>query len=486
MKSSSNRNEVFNVFVTKLARACLIIGLLFCAANARARPRDPWPPLPEFAPVLYHESFDEIYTYRMTNAAWVIPNYGTLVESWSAYALQREGTVTPFIVPGLDSAGHTNIAPEGALRLWVKPYWSSAPDGTGPGTDARVVELEVAGGKQAAAVWWLQVNPEGTVVSLLGQSDTGPVTLLKAEICWQAGQWHQLCLNYGQKETALYVDGTLAAEGTGTLKVPPKVAALVWGSTLDGTESIGGELEELYTFSRPVEVGFHYFPLKDQAALGPITPEEDQALADLRAKWKAEREARGEAEGGGPQMERLLGPTTDCITNVPVYITNIVSTFVTNQGWTVTFDIQGSYDGTTTALYDVFSITNLAGDGVTNVWTWLERGPTCSTYQYTNQAGAQTFYILGTPLDSDSDGLTDAYEKLVSKTNPHNPDTDGDGFTDGWEVAHGLNPLLDDSAQSGSRLNYIYDGVGWLGTVSGAQNGTVSLDAEGNVLQVSQ
>jgi len=131
---------------------------------------------------------------------------------------------------------------------------------------------------------------------------------------------------------------------------------------------------------------------------------------------------------------------------VPVYLTNIFSTFVTNQGWTVRFDIQGSYDGTTNALYDVFSTTNLSGNNITNSqWVWLERGPTCSTYEYTNQPDAQTFYILGTPRDSDHDGLTDAYELLVSKTNPNLGDTDGDGMPDGWEVANGLNPLVNDA-----------------------------------------
>jgi hypothetical protein len=47
--------------------------------------------------------------------------------------------------------------------------------------------------------------------------------------------------------------------------------------------------------------------------------------------------------------------------------------------------------------------------------------------------------------DSDGDGLTDWEEINIYGTDPNNPDTDGDRMNDGWEVAHGLNPLLNDA-----------------------------------------
>jgi len=43
--------------------------------------------------------------------------------------------------------------------------------------------------------------------------------------------------------------------------------------------------------------------------------------------------------------------------------------------------------------------------------------------------------------DSDNDGLSDYDELFVYKTDPYNPDTDGDGFLDGDEVTNGFNPL---------------------------------------------
>lgn len=57
-----------------------------------------------------------------------------------------------------------------------------------------------------------------------------------------------------------------------------------------------------------------------------------------------------------------------------------------------------------------------------------------------DDGGNAMFFRIGGDADSDSDGLTDAYERWVSLTDPGNPDTDGDGLPDGWEVENGLNP----------------------------------------------
>jgi len=52
---------------------------------------------------------------------------------------------------------------------------------------------------------------------------------------------------------------------------------------------------------------------------------------------------------------------------------------------------------------------------------------------------------LGTSInskDSDNDGLTDYDEIKVYKTDPLNPDTDGDTYNDGSEVENGYDPLV--------------------------------------------
>lgn len=50
-------------------------------------------------------------------------------------------------------------------------------------------------------------------------------------------------------------------------------------------------------------------------------------------------------------------------------------------------------------------------------------------------------------LDSDNDGIPDFDELNLYNTDPNNPDTDGDGFTDGVEIMRGFDPL-DDTAQA--------------------------------------
>ena len=50
------------------------------------------------------------------------------------------------------------------------------------------------------------------------------------------------------------------------------------------------------------------------------------------------------------------------------------------------------------------------------------------------------FFMFGLNIDSDGDGLSDAFERIVAKTNPSLADTDGDGMPDGWEYSKGLDP----------------------------------------------
>ena len=60
-----------------------------------------------------------------------------------------------------------------------------------------------------------------------------------------------------------------------------------------------------------------------------------------------------------------------------------------------------------------------------------------SNYNWASSA----FFQFGLDIDSDNDNLKDSYERLCTLTDPADPDSDGDGISDGQEIALGLDPL---------------------------------------------
>jgi hypothetical protein len=137
----------------------------------------------------------------------------------------------------------------------------------------------------------------------------------------------------------------------------------------------------------------------------------------------------------------------------------------------------------TNGVYDLFYTTNLAP----SAWQWLGRCAPGQTNLTVNGLGdPQGFFILGLTNDTDGDGLTDAFEKLVSHTDPNNAYSNLDGLLDSWEVLLGLNPTQNNLTNPSMRSNYSYDSADWLEGISGVRSGAISLDNEGNVLSVSQ
>jgi len=65
------------------------------------------------------------------------------------------------------------------------------------------------------------------------------------------------------------------------------------------------------------------------------------------------------------------------------------------------------------------------------------------------------FNISNPEQDFDADGLTNAQE-IELNTDPINPDTDGDGYVDGIEVAHGYNPNGPGKIASGPIADFAY------------------------------
>ena len=470
-----------------------MIGMLIGASSGVALPRQPMPPLPEMH--LRTWRFDDaLRQYPNGQAPALIPEMD-LVESWSGYALRREGnSAIPFVIPEVELTNRVNFTcGTGSIRVWFHSTWGSASvHARGPGGYARLVELVGLSGSTSTVWWSLYASPDGNTLHVSGQGPVGPTDFLQAEIQWAADTWHLVTLTYSSASCALFVDGELAGIGD-PLPVPQPLTAselaLVLGGDAAGSNLAQGQFDEFTTFNRacdPLEVAWYYSRTAGRVALGALSDAEiAQQTRSLNLKVGRSSARSAVFSESSPQMLLLSGSTSLCITNPNVWIANMSSSNIAGQGWTVAFDIQGGTNSNN-LLYDIFTSTNIAGTNVANAqWTWLERGPTCSTYEYTNQPQSGAFFVLGMPLDSDGDGLTDAFEYLVSKTRVNGADTDNDMLTDADEVALGLDPLVDQSAQTGARHNYTYDLLNKIRIVTGVVNMTFTLDKEGNITNVA-
>ncbi len=171
----------------------------------------------------------------------------------------------------------------------------------------------------------------------------------------------------------------------------------------------------------------------------------------------------------------------------PVYTTNdlwLQMVGTTNNGTDMTaYLVINTPWNVTNGVYDLFATTNLAP----SAWQWLGRcSPGQTNLTVVNLATPTEFFILGLTNDADGDGLTDAYENLVSHTSPTNAYSNLDGLPDSWEASLGLNPQNNNVTMPSERSNYGYTTADWLNGVSGVKSGTINLDNEGNVLTVSQ
>jgi hypothetical protein len=91
-------------------------------------------------------------------------------------------------------------------------------------------------------------------------------------------------------------------------------------------------------------------------------------------------------------------------------------------------------------VFDLFATTNLSPNGsglnLTN-WAWLARSePGQTNFVVVELSATETWFRLGRTNDADADGLTDAFENLVSHSDPQEADSDADGLPDGWEWKH--------------------------------------------------
>ena len=467
MKATTGKNTFSPAYITLCARALIVAGLLFAllpsaisavpmpgggGSGPTNTPLDSW----SFSDNTNWTSDKGYFPVSFTNL-----NYSHLGNGSSLAVDTNVPAWLQFNVAEND--GTTNLTVDsGTVTFWFASNWSSANDtngGFGPGEYGRL--LEVGGYTPDSSLgWWsLYVDDTGNNIYFATQTNdlsSTITTYLSTPIDWTTNYFHFVALTYSPTNTALYLDGVFVTNGPGVTVYPgPDVLTngFYIGSDTTGTNQAHGLFNTVQTYNYPlgsndVQTIFNWYYTYYQ-----ISPWNIAMFISSAPSTPSPLPATYDIITGAGYLQTVGSVTPNYSTNAnTVWITNATSTTVINGTNFVTFTIQGGLPG---YYYDVFAAGALQSPLANAVWYWMGRGNSANTYTLPI-VSQNVFLILGTPQDSDFDGLTDAYENLVSHTNPNNADTDGDGISDSDEILFGTNPL---TANASWKLDTDNDGL---------------------------
>ncbi len=170
----------------------------------------------------------------------------------------------------------------------------------------------------------------------------------------------------------------------------------------------------------------------------------------------------GEPDGGGSGSQPRLLPVVqpahvDSFIDVPRPVTNLCFWGVDRGTNAVALGIAWPESmAFTNGCLDVFGSHVL----LSNAWTRLAVVDVSAAHSNavvelpfalfpTNAMEETAFFVAADQSDSDGDWISDAMERLVLGTNPLFTDTDGDGLSDGEELAFGIDPISGDTDGDG-------------------------------------
>ena len=389
-----------------------------------------------------------------------------------------------------ETNGATNLTVDiGSVEFWFAPNWASTNQGgEGPGEWGRLLEVGGYSPDSSYGLWSIYLDDVGENIYFSTQTNdlsSNLTTYVSAPIGWTTNYWHYVVLTYSATNTALYLDGVMATSGPPVTVFPGGdvlANGFFMGSDSNGVWQAQGMFNSVATYNVPLDANWIFNRFHQEYGLYMMNPWNSLFMANYKRPPTTPSTSPTPDVITGPGYLVWGGGASYSAPSTNVWMTNVLA-HATNGGMSVTFAIEGGLDG---QFYDVFATTALTSPISNGTWYWMGQGPRTNIYTIPNLASPTVFLILGTPQDRDGDGLTDAYELLVSHTNPTNSYTDGAGINDGWQVLLGLNPLTNQVAQPSTSSNYGYTPADWLNGVSGVRTGIVTNDAEGNVLQVSQ
>jgi hypothetical protein len=374
---------------------------------------------------------------KFTNIVNVPGNYGNWLQ------LDTTNAIPAFLFYNVietnsDSTTFTNMASAGSISLWFSPGWTSTNQGgMGPGNYANLISLGLAG---TNGPWWgWYLSPDGCTVYCASQTNGGsPSVNLSAPVSFLTANSYNLVLIYGPTNSAFYTNGVLVTNGTGVEYWPgSNVTFFATGSDSNGYYQARGYLSDLETYNYQLDSNYVRSTFGMYSLFYGVAGSGESESAGLTNAQPAPPLAPAPhwfSGLGDLQNPTSAGFCTNTSSSNVVWLTNVFVTLQTNDTVWITFTIEG---GLTNSYYDVFGCTSFASPATNTVWAWLGQGETCMTYTITNLPSSGAFLMLGTLIYApDNDGLTLAFETLVSHTNPNS--TNYDGLPNAWIALNGL------------------------------------------------
>lgn len=474
-----------------LLEITLTLAILWAQGVHAQSPPDPWPSLPT---PLDSWSFTDNTNWTDDNGRPPV-SFTNIASSelGNGYSLVVETNVAAWLnYPIYATNGATNIVinGSGSICFWYGGGWATTNGG--PGQWAQLVDCGEWTTNSAVGYFGLSIDPWGSNVWFFSQDGLGDTYSLAAPISWTTNYFHFLAITYSSTNVSLYLDGQLATNGPGGLSVWPGTAALqngvYFGSDTNGNFLADGLFDWVQAFGTVLDSNMVAEIYDQQVFYYELLPWNGPYMSAL-----------GSADSGpstnspdpnvitGSGYLQWDGVAANCAYNATnadiVWITNLVATMAGSNDVNVTFSIDGGQSG---YLYDVFATSGLEIPLTNAVWAWFGQALAGNTYTITNIASSDAILILGTPFDPETNNLTAAYSSLILHLNPYVYDQDGSGLSDGAQVLLGLNPVISQVAQPGTSSIYSYTAADWINGVSGIRNGSVTMDPEGNVTQVSE
>lgn len=309
----------------------------------------------------------------------------------------------------------------GTVSLWLRPNWSP---GSAHAPLTSVPLVEVGTNSLSRLGWWAWViSPGGGEMQFLGQARGQQVTSLRALVPFASNRWIHLALTWTPTNSSLFANGVLLTNGAGATHWPAAAErnSLGWGVGGDrsGLLRVSGDLDRLVTANYPLSPAQIQQQVESAVQSQNLSPNDGSATAMAAGSAGLNAPTLPDSFRPGLWIESGLDPST----RVP-------------GGW-----LRGTTPG---IQYEIFAAPSLEG-----LWSLDQSlpgatGQTWTPFTLKRPTELPWFVLAASYADTDQDGLSDEYEKRVSRTSISSPDSDGDSMPDGWEVQYGLNPLAND------------------------------------------